>query len=84
MHIHIWLLPGEVPPRIAVVHHPTRTPLVIEHMASSPKPKSLKTEDSEEDVKYTVFIRLPFSRGDFVDPPPVCKTARSLIRSVET
>ncbi|KAJ6087271.1 hypothetical protein N7467_006185 [Penicillium canescens] len=23
------------------------------------------------DTKFTVFIRLPFARGDFVDPPPV-------------
>lgn len=22
------------------------------------------------DSKFTVFIRLPFPRGDFVDPPP--------------
>ena len=24
-----------------------------------------------DDVHYTVLIRLPFPRGDFVDPPPV-------------
>ncbi|KAL1968116.1 hypothetical protein VTN77DRAFT_2247 [Rasamsonia byssochlamydoides] len=24
----------------------------------------------ESDVHYTVFIRLPFPRGDFIDPPP--------------
>jgi hypothetical protein len=23
------------------------------------------------DARFTVFIRLPFPRGDFVDPPPV-------------
>ena len=32
-----------------------------------------------ENVHYTVFIRLPFPRGDFVDPPrvsfPVCDMA---------
>jgi hypothetical protein len=22
------------------------------------------------DTRFTVFIRLPFPRGDFVDPPP--------------
>jgi hypothetical protein len=26
---------------------------------------------SETDVHYTVFVRLPFPRGDFIDPPPV-------------
>ena len=25
----------------------------------------------EKHCHFTVFIRLPFSRGDFVDPPPV-------------
>ncbi|KAF4993431.1 hypothetical protein F66182_16482, partial [Fusarium sp. NRRL 66182] len=25
---------------------------------------------SESDVHYTVFVRLPFPRGDFIDPPP--------------
>ncbi len=24
-----------------------------------------------KDTNFTVFIRLPFPRGDFVDPPPV-------------
>ena len=27
-------------------------------------------QDADE-IKYTVFIRLPFPRGDFVDPPLV-------------
>lgn len=27
---------------------------------------------------YTVFIRLPFPRGDFVDPPPVRKYPSAL------
>ena len=26
------------------------------------------------DPKYTVFIRVPIPRGDFVDPPPVSGT----------
>ncbi|KAJ5692310.1 hypothetical protein N7462_001733 [Penicillium macrosclerotiorum] len=26
---------------------------------------------SASDTKFTVFIRLPFERGDFIDPPPV-------------
>lgn len=25
---------------------------------------------------FTVFIRLPFPRGDFIDPPPVCHQLR--------
>lgn len=32
------------------------------------------TELSQED-RFTVFIRLPFARGDFVDPPPVAWSA---------
>lgn len=26
---------------------------------------------SDPQVHYTVFVRLPFPRGDFMDPPPV-------------
>lgn len=26
---------------------------------------------SDQEKRFTVFIRLPFPRGDFVDPPPV-------------
>lgn len=26
---------------------------------------------NEDDVHYTVLVRLPFPRGDFVDPPSV-------------
>lgn len=29
------------------------------------------TNPEAPDPTYTVFIRLPFPRGDFVDPPPV-------------
>ena len=25
----------------------------------------------EEDINYVVYVRLPFKRGDFQDPPPV-------------
>lgn len=35
---------------------------------SSPRPAPI---DNKPDVHYTVFIRLPFARGDFVDPEPV-------------
>ena len=27
--------------------------------------------DGSNDIHYTVFVRLPFARNDFVDPPPV-------------
>ena len=33
----------------------------------------------EPDPTYTVFIRLPFPRNDFVDPPPVRAGASSTI-----
>jgi hypothetical protein len=31
------------------------------------------------DASYTVFIRLPFPRGDFVDPPAVCHRSTGLM-----
>ena len=33
--------------------------------------KNTLQEAQSSDPHYTVFIRLPFPRGDFVDPPPV-------------
>jgi hypothetical protein len=39
-------------------------------MASKDKEKD-KQETKEEDIQYVVYVRLPFNRGDFVDPPPV-------------
>ncbi|KAK4232368.1 hypothetical protein QBC38DRAFT_463935 [Podospora fimiseda] len=32
---------------------------------------SKQTSKEEKSPKYTVYVRLPFNRGDFVDPPPV-------------
>lgn len=29
---------------------------------------------SKAEPSYVVYVRLPFNRGDFVDPPPVCLT----------
>lgn len=29
------------------------------------------SSSSDQEKHFTVFIRLPFPRGDFVDPPPV-------------
>ena len=36
-----------------------------------PDAKGSKKHSAEPDVHYTAFIRLPFARGDFVDPLPV-------------
>lgn len=36
----------------------------------------MSTPDLASDPKFTVFIRLPFPRGDFVDPPPVSFSVR--------
>lgn len=33
----------------------------------------MQSHATNEDVHYTVFIRLPFPRGDFVDPPLVSR-----------
>jgi hypothetical protein len=41
---------------------------IIEVLRHSPNMTPLA---SESDVHYTVFVRLPFPRGDFIDPPPV-------------
>ena len=30
-----------------------------------------KSKPQELSPHFTVFVRLPFPRGDFVDPPPV-------------
>ena len=35
-------------------------------------------EAARSEPHYTVFIRLPFARGDFVDPPPVSRDSAYL------
>ncbi len=35
------------------------------------EPPLSKEEERERDMKYHVYVRLPFKRGDFVDPRPV-------------
>ncbi|KAK1758479.1 hypothetical protein QBC47DRAFT_411172 [Echria macrotheca] len=30
-----------------------------------------REKNMDDDVNYVVYVRLPFNRGDFVDPPPV-------------
>lgn len=42
------------------------------HHHNQPKPTmSTRESDPNPDPAYTVFIRLPFPRVDFVDPPDV-------------
>ena len=40
-------------------------------MGPPAKQQGQESSPSEPDSHFTVFIRLPFPRGDFVDPPPV-------------
>lgn len=38
-----------------------------------------KSEKQEREPNYHIYVRLPFNRGNFVDPPPVCsRTVLSL------
>ena len=41
-------------------------------------------EAQSSDPHYTVFIRLPFPRGDFVDPPPVSQPKSTIWTSTES
>lgn len=41
-------------------------------MAPSRFHEDSESKEGVEDVHYTVFVRLPFARGNFEDPPPVC------------
>lgn len=47
--------------------------------ASKAMPKSAAAPAAEPNVHYTCFIRLPFPRADFVDPPQVRKVYAKLI-----
>jgi hypothetical protein len=38
--------------------------------------------EKEPDSHFTVFIRLPFPRGDFIDPPPVNSLGQPLQHGV--
>ena len=40
-------------------------------VALQPDGRSRQKQLADADVHYTVFIRLPFVRGEFVDPLPV-------------
>lgn len=35
------------------------------------KERDMGRELHKMEPKYEVYVRLPFNRGDFVDPPPV-------------
>ncbi|EKV19011.1 Autophagy-related protein 29 [Penicillium digitatum PHI26] len=37
----------------------------------------MSTKINAMDTNFTVFIRLPFPRGDFVDPPPASLPKRN-------
>lgn len=50
-------------------------------MAQAHEIAAPQSPSNSNDVHYTVFIRLPFPRGDFVDPPEV-GYAVSLIKSL--
>ena len=39
--------------------------------SAAARPPAQPLAAAQSDVHYTVFIRLPFARGDFVDPPSV-------------
>lgn len=41
---------------------------------NAPLSPAYKSAPADSSVHYTCFIRLPFPRGDFVDPPQVLKT----------
>ena len=36
-------------------------------------PDARAPKSQEQIPSFTVFVRLPFPRGDFVDPPPVSR-----------
>lgn len=41
---------------------------------NAPPSPAYKSTPADSSMHYTCFIRLPFLRGDFVDPPQVSKT----------
>ncbi|KAL2020994.1 hypothetical protein VTK56DRAFT_7768 [Thermocarpiscus australiensis] len=42
-----------------------------EGVSKEPRKRPEQAADEDRDPKYHVYVRLPFSRGDFVDPGPV-------------
>lgn len=64
-----------------MLHHPDSNIIVLAthpHMDRSKEMAEAKGKEKEREKdftrsepKYEVYVRLPFNRGDFVDPPPV-------------
>lgn len=48
------------------------------NMSISPAPDARRQPTSDENYQFVVLIRLPFPRGDFVDPPAVRDTPSCL------
>ena len=48
------------------------------NMSLYPLLDAQRQPQSDENHHFTVLIRLPFPRGDFVDPPAVCNTTSCL------
>lgn len=50
---------------------PSRIPSNASKPSSRPQSPALQSQTTPKPPHYTVFLRLPFSRGTFDDPPPV-------------
>ena len=50
-----------------------------EHDSANTSQAQRQTSSLERDVHYTVFVRLPFPRGDFVDPALVSLKERDYV-----
>lgn len=44
--------------------------------ASPPTNMAQVSSKAVNEPHFTVFVRLPFNRGDFIDPPPVCLASK--------
>jgi hypothetical protein len=83
----IGTLPTSIPPTIIVLQHIKHNMSSIEDHKqlslrtgqlsnnalgiNAPPSPAHKSAPADSSVHYTCFIRLPFCRGDFVDPPQV-------------
>ncbi|KAI5211815.1 hypothetical protein E4T42_02654 [Aureobasidium subglaciale] len=47
---------------------------------NAPPSPAHKSAPADSSVHYTCFIRLPFPRGDFVDPPQIVRYGRSSLK----
>lgn len=53
------------------INSPTNRSPFIPRETEPIAPAGMASLNTSGDTQFTVFIRLPFPRGDFVDPPPV-------------